>query len=190
MNTSEGIAIPDEIEPVHSRHALDIAVVGGGIIGLNVSLLALRTGHRVINYSDGEPVSLKAGASVKPCDVALNLLTEELLDASMTQYIELASTHPQEETGIRLDTHIEGSDDPKQSEPWYLGRMRRVRELRHPEVPGGYAVAWEYETGIINTRVHMRWLRQQIEQLGGKFVTRRVIDLAELTSLPADIVIN
>ncbi len=166
------------------------AVVGAGVIGLTTAVVAQEAGFQVTVYTDRPPThttSTKAAASVKPTDVPFDERTLRVLAASWEDFARLTATEPA--AGVRKHVHWEAASAPI-PRPWYLDIMEQVREVQRPDVPGGYAFAWAFETFFVDTPIFLPWLVDRMMAAGGRLRSLAFRSLDELAALPYDVVFN
>ena len=89
----------------------------------------------------------------------------------------------------RIGKHQVQESDPAR----YLEVMQGFKEFVFPNVPGGYAYGWQYETFFIDMSVHLPWLEKILRKSGVNFVpvsASRFNRLDDLTFLEEEIIFN
>jgi D-amino-acid oxidase len=160
------------------------------VIGLTTAAVAQEAGFRVTVYTDRPPThttSTKAAASVKPTDVPFDERTLRVLATSWEEFARIATDYPA--AGVRKHVHWEASSAtiPR---PWYLDVMEHARQVERPDVPGGYAFAWSFETFFVDTPIFLPWLTDRLAAAGGELRMQTFQSLDELAALPHDVVFN
>jgi D-amino-acid oxidase len=163
------------------------------VIGLTTALLAQQAGFRVTVYSDqplAATTSAKAAASFKPSAIDYDAATARLTELSWSVFARLAAESP-ETSGVRQHVHFEAASSSIDRPP-YLNLMEDVAALQFPDVPGGYAFAWRYQTFFIDTPIFLPWLAEQVRAHGGRFVllTKPFQSLNALAELSGEVVFN
>jgi D-amino-acid oxidase len=165
-----------------------IVVVGCGVIGLTTSIRLLEQGHAVTIVTRDIPphtTSNVAAAVWFPYHV---MPLERVLvwsAISLDTYYELSSDYA---TGISLTTFIDLFEST-QPDPWWREAVRHYRRPTAEELPEGFADGHLAEVPLIETPVHMNWLVERFNTLGGQLVRR---ELNRLDEVPGknDVVIN
>jgi D-amino-acid oxidase len=171
----------------------DIAVIGGGIIGLLTAAEAIQRGYTVNIYSDRKietTTSWKAAACFKPHSVFYSDTTHVLVEESWTAWERYLHDYG-ESTGIRMHTHWEAMSRKPEESPRYLSVVRNPRVREYPHVPGGYQHAWKYETFFIDMPVFLLWLvRKLARSRSAEFYDRSFRSLEEVAAVPASAIVN
>ena len=160
-----------------------VVVVGAGVVGMTVAVHLAARGHRVDVLARDLPLettSVVAAALWYPYAAQPQ---DRVTAWSAAGYDALAALADDPATGVRMrvGTEVLPSGTP---DPWWADA---VPDLRRTTPPTGWEDAWSFTAPVADMPVHLRWLRQRLETLGGT-VTRMA--LAELPR-PADgVVVN
>lgn len=149
-----------------------VAVLGAGAVGLTTAVAAQEAGFSVTVYTDKayeSTTSAKAAASFKPVEVAYNDLAHKMLIASWEGYSRLLTDFPSDDHGVRMHTHWEASS-VERAPPPYRDIVGSFRQVRYPDVPGGYRYGWTYRTFFIDMSVYLDWLAARFVGQGGSLV--------------------
>lgn len=169
-----------------------VAVIGSGVIGLHTALEATNRGSQVTIYHTGDlwsTCSAKSAASFKPHEVVYDETVHFMVKHGWDVFDFLSKDT---DAGVRLHTHWEASSARKDP-PRYLEVMQGFKEFVFPNVPGGYAYGWRYETFFIDMSVHLPWLEKLLRKSGVNFVpvsASRFNRLDDLTFLEEEIIFN
>ena len=160
-----------------------VIVVGAGVVGLTSAVRLLEAGHRVDVVARDLPLettSAVAAALWYPCPASREDRVTAWAKASYDVFTELAGDPA---TGVTMLTGTALHHEP-QPEPWWRGAVPSLD--RETSLPPGYAAGWTFASPVIDMPVHLRWLVDRIEALGGT-LTRM-----NLSSLPDDdsVVVN
>lgn len=171
-----------------------VAVLGAGAVGLTTAVAAQEAGFSVTVYTDkayGSTTSAKAAASFKPVEVAYNELTHTMLIASWEGYSRLVADFPSDDHGVRMHTHWEASSIERAVPP-YRDIVGSFRQVRSPDVPGGYRYGWRYRTFFIDMSVYLDWMVSRFVGQGGRLVylDAPFLSLSQAAALSAPIVFN
>ncbi len=157
-----------------------VLILGAGVSGLTTALKLLQSGHAVTIWSkepDGKipTTSLNAYAMWVPVRLDADPRVERWANESLR---ELDKISHDAGTGVVMrqifvlkTTH---------EEPWYARTFAAFRHARPLEISDQYADAHVLDTApVIDPPVYLRWLRNQVSALGGRFLQREVQQLAE-----------
>src|SRR5256885_16666070 len=89
----------------------DVIIIGGGIIGLSLSIALRKRGARVLVVERGEPsreASYAAAGMLVECSLETPALLQPLATASARMYPEFVH-ELQDESGVRVDLRSEGT---------------------------------------------------------------------------------
>ncbi|MEX2586855.1 MAG: FAD-dependent oxidoreductase [Actinomycetota bacterium] len=175
-------------------HNQTVAVLGAGAVGLATAVAAQEAGCSVTVYTDRpleQTTSAKAAASFKPVDVAYNDLAHTMLIASWEGFSRLVNDFPTDDHGVRMHTHWEAFSVPRPL-PAYKDVVDSFRQMRAPEVPGGYPFAWQYRTFFIDMSVYLGWMVSRLAGRGGRvvYLDAPLASLADAAQLPAPVIYN
>lgn len=144
-----------------------VVVVGAGVIGLTTAVRLLEAGRRVDVLARDLPretTSVVAAALWYP----YRALPQERVTAwGATTYAALAALVDEPGSGVRVlpGTEVHATSAP---DPWWVGAVPRLDRVA---APPGYADAWSFDAPVVDMPVHLDWLRDRVEHLGGT-VTR------------------
>ncbi|MFF8785812.1 FAD-dependent oxidoreductase [Streptomyces sp. NPDC015125] len=183
---------------------MDVAVIGGGVIGLTSAIALAEDGHRVRVVSrdavDGT-TSAVAGGLCWPYRIRPY---ERAVQWSVRSFHALtALAQRPEETGARMvtgtmtDTTHGGGDDARQCPgdrpdddlaAWY-DAVPGLRRASAEELPEGHAAGWRARTPLVDMPAHLRYLERRLTAAGGTVERHEVTSPAE-AGRTADVVVN
>lgn len=162
-----------------------IAVIGTGVVGL-ASAIRLRQDLNAsvsVFYRDDLPstTSSRAGAVFTPFDGGTN---EPWIRESLARFHDLAQTTPA--SGVTIGTALEylAPNQPMPRWPSLVGDVQPLPPLE------GTGAGFRVQVPFIDMTVYLPWLKAHAQALGIAFVQRGFTSLAELRSLPVDLVVN
>ncbi|MEV0679377.1 FAD-dependent oxidoreductase [Actinosynnema sp. NPDC050436] len=157
----------------------DIAVVGGGVIGLTCALRLAEAGHRVEVVADrapGDTVSAVAGGLwfpylAAPADAVLRWARE-----SLDRFAELAAMPT---TGVfwREGIVLHRADDPDLA---WTAVVPDCRAARPDELPEGVASGVVCSVPVVDTAAYLGWLAARCARVGVAFRRAHVVRPADL----------
>ncbi|RFB01600.1 FAD-dependent oxidoreductase [Parvularcula marina] len=179
----------------------DIAIIGGGVIGLTTARVLQQRGAKITVYAEEyspDTTSDVAGALWFP----VTLYDEDVATTDFLSRFRKAARHAYEVfTSLRDDprygvypmrffeladeTKTEGWPDRVEGNDLYPG-FTRVSE----EEAFGFPDALRYEALMIDPSVFLPALMEDIRQDGGEFVTRKFASRDELSGLPEPVLVN
>lgn len=191
---------------------MDVAVIGGGVIGLTSAIALAEDGHRVRVLSRdaaGDTTSAVAGGLCWPYRIRPY---ERAVQWSVRSFHVLAALAERpEETGARMvtgtmtdatDTADGGREAPSGERPderpgdrpdddlsaWY-DAVPGLRRANATELPGGHAAGWRARTPLVDMPAHLRYLERRLTAAGGSVERREITSPAEAGRM-ADVVVN
>ncbi len=169
---------------------MNAVVVGCGVIGLTSALRLQEAGFgvRIVTRALPQATTSAVAAAVwypykaYPLDRVL-AWGRRTLDACYA-----LARNPA--TGVSITTLVE-LFDKEVEDPWWKGAVRRFRHAATEELRPGYVDGYVVEAPLVETPVHLRYLRQRFEAGGGTIavVSEGVSDLAALCG-PGRLVVN
>lgn len=157
---------------------VSVLVVGAGVIGLSVAVRLAEAGRpvRVVaREMPQETTSAVAAAIWYPYRVQP---VERVMSWSATSLGEFRRLAEDPETGgvLRRGTELLPVAEP---DPWWSSLVPTFDRLE--AAPAPYGDGWTFEAPVVEMPVYLRWLETRLTGLGV------VVDVAELTALPADV---
>ncbi|MDT0454200.1 FAD-dependent oxidoreductase [Streptomyces sp. DSM 41527] len=180
---------------------MDVAVIGGGVIGLTSAIVLAEDGHRVRVVSRdaaGATTSAVAGGLCWP--YRIRPYERAVAWSVRSFHVLTALARRPEETGARMvtgtmtdatgggrDTHPgDRSDDGLAA--WYAA-VPGLRRASGQELPEGHAAGWRARTPLVDMPAHLRYLERRLTAAGGG-VERREITSLTAVGRTADVVVN
>ena len=160
-----------------------VVVVGAGVVGMTVAVRLAEHGHRVDVLARDLPLettSVVAAALWYPYEARPQ---ERVAAWSAIGYDALAALSDDPASGVRMRTGTEVLP-ARTPDPWWAGG---VPDLRRCAPPDGWADAWSFTAPLVDMPLHLSWLRQRLEDLGGT-LTR--LPLADLPRPDGGVVVN
>ncbi|MFE0700793.1 NAD(P)/FAD-dependent oxidoreductase [Streptomyces sp. NPDC058872] len=157
----------------------DVIVVGGGVIGLATATTLAERGLRVRIWSRDvvtRTTSAVAGALWWPYRIEPAAEVGAWALASLHTYAELA-VDP-DRSGVRWTAGVHADTTLEHLGPW-AGEVEGLRRLAPDEVPGPYQTGLAARLPLIDMPVHLAFLRDRFEALGGVFEQRAVSGFEE-----------
>lgn len=161
-----------------------VIVVGAGVVGLTCAVRLLEAGHRVDVLARDLPLettSAVAGAIWYPYRAKPR---ERVSTWARTSYAALAVLGEDPDSGVRMldgtEVHTRATPDP-----WWAGCVPSLD--RETALPDGYVDGWTFRAPVVEMPVHLRWLHDRVEELGGT-VTR--LNLGGLPPAPGSLVVD
>lgn len=162
-----------------------IAVIGTGVVGL-ASAIRLRQDLNAdvsVYFRDDLPstTSSRAGAVFTPFDGGSN---EPWIRESLARFRDLAQTTPA--SGVCVGTALEylAPNQPLPRWPALVGDVQPLPPLE------GTGAGFRVSVPFIDMTVYLPWLKAHAQSLGITFIQRTFTSLAELRSLPVDLIVN
>lgn len=165
-----------------------IALVGKGVVGLTTAEALVKAGHSVTIYSKDDDIntaSYGAGAYWWPHKAWPPERVSNWSAISYNVYEEL-SLIP--DSGINMLRHFRYSEREDETK-YALDLTKNVREIPVETLPFFAIDAFECLLPVIDVPVYMPWLKDNVQQMGVRFVTKSLNSLTELQS-EADIIVN
>ncbi|MEU0405610.1 FAD-dependent oxidoreductase [Streptomyces sp. NPDC006197] len=161
----------------------DVIVVGGGVIGLATATRLAERGLRVrIRSRDAvtRTTSAVAGALWWPYRIEPAAEAGTWALASLRVYEELAAGP--ERSGVRWVPGVHAGVALGGLGPW-AKEVEGLRQLEPDEVPGPYRTGLGARLPLIDMPVHLAFLRDRFEAMGGVFEERGVTGFEEAAAL-------
>jgi D-amino-acid oxidase len=169
----------------HGSTPLDVAVVGGGVIGLTCALELARVGHRVrVHTADPVAATTSAVAAAvwfpyraSPADAVLRWATSSL---AVLRHI---ADDPG--TGVRM---VPGTVAHRAPEPdlWWTSAVPDARPARADELPPGVRGGTRCTLPVVHMGRYLPWLLAACDDAGVELVGGRVTSLADV---PGEVVV-
>ena len=160
-----------------------IVVVGAGVVGLTVAVRLAEAGHRVDVVARDLPLettSVVAAALWYPYEARPH---DRVAAWGARGYAALAALADDPASGVRMarGTEVLPGGTP---DPWWAAG---VPDLARTPPPLGWDDAWSFTAPLVDMPVHLVWLRERLESLGGT-LTR--MSLAGLPHPDGGLVVN
>jgi D-amino-acid oxidase len=160
-----------------------VVVVGAGVVGLTVAVRLAEAGHRVDVVARDLPLettSVVAAALWYPYEARPH---DRVAAWGARGYAALADLAADPAAGVRMTrgTEVLPAGTP---DPWWAAG---VPDLARTPPPLGWEDAWSFTAPLVDMPVHLTWLRERLEALGGT-LTR--MSLAGLPHPAGGLVVN
>jgi D-amino-acid oxidase len=181
---------------------MEIAVIGGGVIGLSTANLLLSEGHSVTLYTKEIPPNVTSSIA---CAIWLPIWTGEkeevplnyadlLTGWSIDSWQEFQHLHQigAEKYGIHLITNHELFSGEEPLPPYLLATLKsdEIQAVYDYNLPASFNFRWSFKTWLIETPIYLRQLLQDFLERGGKLVLMTFANVAELQQLPEHFIFN
>ncbi|WP_408960527.1 FAD-dependent oxidoreductase [Natrinema sp. 74] len=181
-----------------TRRTIDIAVIGGGVIGITTAIYLELRGYSTAIYTEKVPfrdeldpefATPYAAASIKPASVTISD-QHRLLAISQDVFGLLAAAGSM---GVRQQPHFVLSEED-QSDPEYATTVRGFRRLseveRYPRRPDARSVfGWRFDAYFAELPVYLSRCYTLYDSLGGT-VHKRSLTRDACRDLPGDVLVN
>ncbi|MFC9594321.1 FAD-dependent oxidoreductase [Streptomyces sp. NPDC056944] len=161
----------------------DVIVVGGGVVGLATATTLAERGLRVRVWSRDAvtgTTSAVAGALWWPYRIEPAAEVGAWALRSLRVYGELAADPGR--SGVRWVAGVHAGTVLDGLGPW-AKEVDGLRQLAPEEVPGPYRTGLAARLPLLDMPVHLRFLRERFEAMGGIFERRAVGGFAEAAAL-------
>ncbi|MER0484002.1 FAD-dependent oxidoreductase [Streptomyces sp. Edi2] len=183
---------------------MDVAVIGGGVIGLTSAIALAEDGHRVRVLSRdaaGGTTSAVAGGLCWPYRIRPY---ERAVQWSVRSFHVLAALAERpEETGARMVTgtmtdatdstdggrEAHSGDRPDDDLSAWYDAVPGLRRASVTELPEGHAAGWRARTPLVDMPAHLRYLERRLTDAGGSVERQEITSLTE-AGRTADVVVN
>ncbi|MBK7875361.1 MAG: FAD-dependent oxidoreductase [Planctomycetes bacterium] len=169
---------------------MHIAIVGAGVVGLTSGVRLRELGHAVTIFAERrtpETTSDRAAAAFTPPRGPLAERTLAWVRASCRAFEELARTTP--ESGVDLALFRELSTEPMHALPAWAADIQGFQRLTG--LPPPHRDGWAAVLPRIDMTRYLPWLERRFEhELGGAFVSARLLDLGEPFDEGFELVVN
>ncbi|MGY1829269.1 FAD-dependent oxidoreductase [Geodermatophilus sp. SYSU D01180] len=163
----------------------DVAVVGGGVVGLTCALELARAGHRVrlLTADPWEATTSAVAAAiwspyrVAPADAVLRW------GATSLGVLTRLAADPTTGVALRPGTYVHRTPDP---DPWWAPGVPGVRPATPEELPPGARAGTRCTLPVVDTGRYLPWLAAACAAAGVETAPGRVRSLAEV---PGDVVV-
>lgn len=165
-----------------------IALVGQGVIGLTTAEALVQAGHAVTIYSKDDTMntaSYGAGAYWWPHKA---WPPERVSNWSATSYKVYEELSLIPGSGVNMHRHFRYSEREDETK-YALALTKNVCEIRVESLPFFAMDAFECLLPVIDVPVYMPWLKNRVQGLGVRFVTKSLNSIAELEH-EADVIVN
>ncbi len=193
LQIAGGIAAALALQPggrAQAGSAPPVAVVGGGVVGLQVARVFAERGYPVTVYAADVTPGTTSDVAAAVIFPHLAPPTPEVLEAvrlTNAYYDSLVDAG----AGVYRRTLTLAVDAREDAEPEVLPfapLYKDFRELAVDEIPGGYKYGWSIGTYFVDSRVFMPYLMRLLLDLGVNIRVRRFASHADLIALPEPIV--
>lgn len=167
---------------------MDVAVVGAGISGLACAV-RLREAGCSVELVAAEPPGQTTSAVAAALWYPYRAFPErEVTRWGAATYAVLAEMAGVAGTGVRLRTGREIFQIPT-PEPWWRGAVPTLDRVPLADLPPGYVDGFVLSVPVVDSSVHLPWLRQRATDTGVRFRWEHVTDLAAVAP-QADAIVN
>ncbi|WP_372369716.1 FAD-dependent oxidoreductase [Candidatus Uabimicrobium sp. HlEnr_7] len=166
---------------------MKIAIIGGGVSGFTCAICLQKAGFSPTIYSNKwspETTSDVAAAVWYPFTVEPLDKVTVWGEKSYNTFYSISVESPESGVHIVPGYDLFGEKMPKQ---WWQHFVKNFRKLDAHEIPEGYADGFSFSTPIIDMRYYMPWLEKRFLACGGKKITQKIHDIA---NVEADIIVN
>jgi len=167
---------------------MNIPLIGCGVIGLTCGIRLLEQGHTVTIFAKDLPPHTTSNWAAAIWFPYKAYPEDKVLAWSKISYDECYKLADDPQAGIR-DTILLQVFGEKTADPWWLEAVRNFRRPTAAELPAGFADGYIVTVPVIDTRVHMAYLVNRFQQLGGQINQIEITDLDELDA-PDNLIIN
>ena len=162
-------------------HAVDVAVVGCGVVGLSTALRLQEAGLAVRIVARDLPLETTSNVAAAiwypyrayPQDRVLEWGTQ-----TFAVFEELAAT---ESTGIRMREAKELSRTGV-PDPWWMRAVRQFRRCVATELPTGFVDGFVFTTPVVEMPIYLPYLMQRFQAGGGVIEQQAVGALTDVAS--------
>ncbi|MGY1695364.1 FAD-dependent oxidoreductase [Geodermatophilus sp. SYSU D00814] len=163
----------------------EVAVVGGGVVGLTCALELAQAGHRVRLHAADPPEATTSAVAAAlwfpyraaPADAVLRWGA-----VSRTAFTALAG-NPVTGVTLRPGTVVHRTPEP---DPWWAPGVPGVRPATPAELPPGVTAGTRCTLPVVDTGRYLPWLADVARSAGVEVVRERV---ARLEDVPGDAVV-
>ncbi len=164
-------------------------VLGGGVCGLTCALTLLRAGHRVSLWAARLPPHTTSNVAAAFWFPYAAEPRQRVLAWARDSHAAFLALQGDAATGVRVVEAIDLDRAPRTETPWWAPAVTSLRRARPEELPDGFVDGHVFDAMVIDTRIYLPWLLEQVRAEGGLVSTREVASLSEATAA-ADIVVN
>ncbi|MBY0360152.1 MAG: FAD-binding oxidoreductase [Candidatus Obscuribacterales bacterium] len=166
--------------------ALEITILGCGVIGLSSALELLQRGFKVKIVAAELPphtTSDIAAAVWYPFKVHPQDKVLAWSKASLDKYYEFAES--KDDAGVFLCPLLELHVSQVEEKPWWTKAVRKFEKAAATLLPDDYSSGYQAEIAVINASVFLEYLMKKVISLGGKIekLPARFESVAELSAL-------
>ena len=181
---------------VTQKTSRNIAIIGGGVIGLTTGILLRRLGYGVTIYASDLPPRTN---SDRACAIWLPIfvgdperLTDDYVVSSRkwAQYSwHIFETLLGSEYGIYWTTNYEMFPEPC-PDPYFADIVYDFNSGGDTSLPAGLTYKWVFRTLIVETPKYMTALLREYERAGGQIEIRHFASIEEVMALSQPVVFN
>lgn len=150
-------------------------MVGAGVTGLCCAVRLLEAGHRVDVLARDLPLETTSAVAAALWYPYRALPQDRVTAWAGATYAALEKLAAVDGTGVRVlpGTEVHRVPTP---DPWWAPA---VPDLRRTEPVAGYEDAWTFAAPVVDMPVHLAWLADRVEELGGTLTRHNLGALPE-----------
>jgi D-amino-acid oxidase len=166
--------------------AVDVSVVGNGIVGLTVARRLSEAGCDVTLIADRAPDSTTSMVAAAIWYLYRALPRNRVTDWGTRTFAALTELAVDPSTGVTIRRGRELFREPT-PDPWWSNAVPRIDRIPAAQLPDGYADGLLLDVPVVDMPRHLTWLLHELRAAGVASVSRR---LDRLEDAGGDLVVN